>query len=666
MRALRRLSFQGKPEYWRCLGCETENDGDVCQACGLRKGCEASAPEDVVLKRLSPDVPKRRTDARRRESFARLAVAVGTLLWKPKVEKTVAPEPPPPPKRDLKSVQIPSRPTVTKRRPSGKNKKRRESVSDKQVSVADRLARGRATVHRDQHNNTQKAVDALEQLLDDKTGASELGANYLRTLVMPELVFDDDDSEDDESPEDDKKEKKRKNKKGFDGEVDLDLLLATAKDPERRRVSELALINEHLGWHQYFNVARGRIKPRMLRHVGLVSPKAFRVVVLQNEPADAAYIIYSGRFAVHVHKTKEGEELLRRHRQHLKDGAAVAKNRQDYYDKAEGKIGPRVAILQQGHAFGENGLNGDESAKRNATVVALEPNGHLFCLQRSKLVAKKPPPGQPRSFEGAPHPDFVAVLRKDPSERTPTDLATIIWHTAWQPFLSVLEPQLAEVAARFLRLVEVPVDEVVVLQGDLADCYFIVYHGDAEVYVSPDVHRLNLWKGLNLWADGDHINDLVTVSLEDVGEKVFTLTPGIAFGESGLDPAGPKRRTATVVSIGNNGDSTFLLALYREDVRKKATPRPSLQDDDDDSVTAEDVPVKSEETRPGEATEFDDDELIRETVPTFHRRRCRIILSRVKKKEVGRRRSAVALRSETIDVVRLTAGKPERPKSAVS
>jgi hypothetical protein len=56
---------------------------------------------------------------------------------------------------------------------------------------------------------------------------------------------------------------------------------------------------------------------------------------------------------------------------------------------------------------------------------------------------------------------------------------------------------------RHLKLFEIPPDTAVCMQGDLAECYFIVYKGECEIYKAKNAQRLNRWKGLHLWVTTD-------------------------------------------------------------------------------------------------------------------------------------------------------------------
>lgn len=430
---------------------------------------------------------------------------------------------------------------------------KKKRIVRQENSALARLTRGQAARQRDVNGNTKSALDALESLLDDKTGNSEVGANFLRRLIFEDV---DDDEEN------------AVGKKSFDpGPPNQDLMDAVAKLPEERTKVDLKTINRHLGWHPFFQVARGRLKKRMLRHVRLCSPEQFSAVVLQGESADAAYIVYSGRLSVNI-KNDGGVALSKYQKKPL------AKDLLDYHKTIEQKVGCRVAYLRQGNAFGENGFL-ENGAKRNATVIALDESTHLFQILRDDVL-NKAKPGRLLNFEGAPHRSLVDVLNTDAQDRSQAQIDTVLHHVSWQPFFTAMEESLARVACRHLRMVEVPRDQTVVIQGDIADCYFIVYHGQAEVYVTKNEKSLHTWKGLNLWRKYEGGEDArsttttpreVLLPVQQAGKEVFVLQQGMAFGESGLDPSGPMRRTATVVSRG-----CALLALYREDVQTVFPP----------------------------------------------------------------------------------------------
>lgn len=580
---------------WKCVECGAKNapSRKAC-ACGSKK---PTAEQVVAAKLDKPRAPTR--PERKRSSVVRLGQAVKSLIWNDKEQQQ---EP-----ADATTSPRPRRIAVVEMR--------RGTVVSKASSLVDRMAKGQAARSRDVNNNTQSGVTALESLLEDKTGNSDVGANHLRKLVMPDFDVDEEDLA-------------KTKKTSFDNVNDA-VLQAARLPPEQRTAADLKLLNRHLGWHPFFNVARGRLKARLLRTVTAVSPKPYTVVVLQGDPADAAYVVYSGKLAVHI-KTPDIE--VRRNRFKYINGP-VAKDAFDYHSTIEDKLGPRVAFVQQGNAFGEHGL--EARARRNATVLSVE-NTHLFCIRRDAMVTKRDDKSDRlSSFEGAPHEPLVNVLRTPADERTDDDFEVVLHHCSWQPFFSVLEPGLSQVACRHVKLLEVPTSQCVVLQGDLADCYFIVYCGQAEVYVTKDGQGLNRWKGLNLWtADDDDDAGPVDLPVHKAGDKVFMLEEGMAFGESGLDPKGPTRRSASVFSAGRNDGRLplMLLALYRDDVRS-FTPE---EDNDDDAASL---------------AQYEDGDEYDYDAPRFSRRQRPVLLDKrpkKKKKKAARGKLTLARRLDSL------------------
>lgn len=383
---------------------------------------------------------------------------------------------------------------------------------------------------------TRRIRDAMEASVHDTSGNSEAGAALLRKLLMPELVVD---------------EVVDATTTSFADGIDAELVRATAVDPDERTAADLAVIQQSLGcWHPFFDIARGRLRAKLLRHVQLVSQtKAFRVIFLQGEIADSVYIVYSGR--LHMRSLPEPppdrDRLLR---------GPMAQDQAQFDACVDATLGACLAVLDRGDAFGETAFVPDGYGRRETTVVTAEPNCYLFRISRRALLPERVEKGRLSSFKQAPHDGFLAVLRKPAAKRTEDDLEIVLHFCSWQPFFLALEKSAAKVACRHLRLVEARSHEVVVLQGAEADAYFIVYVGSADVYVQKDSGALAEWEQ----AQEDH--GTATLPLAVAGACVFKLQQGFAFGESGLDDG--KHRNATVVA---NSKRTMLLALYRDDIR---------------------------------------------------------------------------------------------------
>ena len=316
-------------------------------------------------------------------------------------------------------------------------------------------------------------------------------------------------------------------------------------------------------------------------------PKPYTVAVLQNEIADAAFLVYGGRLAVHTKPKRRasiedrlelGEACVAEYfskdlRDKLLRPRPIFKDEREYTTTSREVIGARYATIPRGHAFGEKGFDDDGSGRRSATVMSITPHCYLFKFSRQALLMPKPREDRLTSFAGAPHTDLVRILKKSAEKRTDDDVDLVLHHCSWQPFLTVLEPSLAKIVCRHLKLIEFRKDECVVLQGDMADCYYVIYHGQAEVWIAKENGKiLNRWKGTELWTTSDDYRvlkrptpPLKQLPLEFAGDKVFVLQQGMAFGENGLDPSdGPKRRNATIVA---RGGTLKLLQLSREDVR---------------------------------------------------------------------------------------------------
>jgi hypothetical protein len=144
----------------------------------------------------------------------------------------------------------------------------------------------------DKNGNTAAVGGALSALVADRTGNCESGATFLRRLVSPSEERDSDGDE---------MEVDGAARAAFDVAPSAAVLGAFATAPGDRGPAEMRLLNEQLGWHPFFRVLRGRVKQRMLRHVLLESFDARRVVFLQFDAADSAFVVLSGKLAVHVH-----------------------------------------------------------------------------------------------------------------------------------------------------------------------------------------------------------------------------------------------------------------------------------------------------------------------------------------------------------------------------
>lgn len=406
--------------------------------------------------------------------------------------------------------------------------------------------------------NTAKICKLIETMLEDRSGNSEAGADFLRRLVLG--ISDVDVSLG--------KGALAHEHPTTAGEAEFARCCSLLAD--ERTARDLFVIESKLGAHPIFNVARGKLKMRMLRNATLVPATEGSVVVLQGDLADAAYVVYRGIVAVHQRR----DEVV------FGDG-----QRRDWLSgrvrpstDVSTLFGPCIAMLHANEAFGENGFVDNGYGRRNATVLAASPECLLIKIARRTLLVPRPRQDRLMSFADAPHAAFLRVLRKAPQDRDDDDIEAVLHHCSWQPVFASLEPPVARVACRQIKLVSHAADEVIVLQGDIADAYFIIYHGAADVFVASDSARLFTWKGLHLWERTLETPE-VRIPAEVAGTCVFKLTQGMAFGESGLDPAGPGRRNATIVSNGAGRRPLLLLALYRADLQPPKISETQVLDD---------------------------------------------------------------------------------------
>jgi len=386
------------------------------------------------------------------------------------------------------------------RTPSGKATVSRMNSKQRVTNAASaRLASGESVALRDVNGNTEQVIQALQNMISDKTGNSATGAAYLRALVFDEAA---------DAVVDHKVANARKM---FDPELNISLMRAAQLPPDMRGRAEMRTIARHLGWHPFFSSVRGYLKQKLFRNIRLVSPRLGDVVVLQGDLADSIFICYHGIFAVHA-ATDEDLFTIRRRRDRVL-AIPVASSEDAYTRSSEKKLGPRVATLKRGNSFGERGLSPAASEARNATVAAFSDDCHLFCIHREDLlgdggVTAEMKRRRPTTFgEAGPDELLLEVLGKPANLRTQGDIELIATKCGWHAFFEGADPEATRVVFRQLKVVRAPPGRVVVLQGDLADCFYLVYWGGCSVWATPKAKALNQWKGLNLWIPEDGADD---------------------------------------------------------------------------------------------------------------------------------------------------------------
>lgn len=167
-----------------------------------------------------------------------------------------------------------------------------------------------------------------------------------------------------------------------------------------------------------------------------------------------------------------------------------------------------------------------------------------------------------KSFGDEVNEELLSVLRKD--DRTESDVDIIERHVSWHAIFKDLKPLMRRKMCRALTCKEFSYGDVIVVQGDAADSFCVVYAGDVSVHCWKDGRE---FKGMR--SNKPHGSlaanraDLLEKVPHIIGGRVGVLRQGNSFGENGMDPSGKARRSATCIATTPR---TILLELCRHDL----------------------------------------------------------------------------------------------------
>ena len=212
------------------------------------------------------------------------------------------------------------------------------------------------------------------------------------------------------------------------------------------------------------------------------------------------------------------------------------------------------------------GLNSAEGAMRLQAMM----QGDKMNLDKGKKL---------KSEFGAVCEELLAALKTPPDDRSDEHLKLIEKHCAWHPIFKDIKPMLRRKMFRFLRAKFFQFGDIIVLQGDEAASFCICYQGQMSVHLWQDPAKVkDMRKGRDKLMSKPVCKDrgeLLELVPDVLGTRVGVLKQGNSFGENGMDPSGKAKRSATVMSVEEDGD-TILFELCRHDVMTQAA-QPAAQ-----------------------------------------------------------------------------------------
>ncbi|KAJ1455430.1 hypothetical protein M885DRAFT_520376 [Pelagophyceae sp. CCMP2097] len=359
-----------------------------------------------------------------------------------------------------------------------------------------RMADGESSVRRDVGGNIERVKTHLASLLGEAGANSVEGAMKLQRLVSG----DHDDTA--------VSAQKRGHKATF-GAADAELLAVLDKAPADRNNDDLMLVEKHCAWHDVFADVRPMLRRKMFKHLRGVRLSVAQVVLLQGDAAESCFVVYQGEVAVHCHKAGEERKLAElRANPRARDRKPLFMDRGHLADEGEKVLGSRTAVLKRGAAFGEAGLDPSGHAKRSATIIVAADRTVVFELLRADLLgdhggdmmAGSAAPGaaaaEARGFGGASDADLLQRLGTAAANRTAEDVQRIDDAVGWHPFLAHLDAETRQTLLKSLTVARYERDDVVMLQDDEADAFYILYDGEVDVLQNKDRPQQDLarWK----------------------------------------------------------------------------------------------------------------------------------------------------------------------------
>ena len=249
-------------------------------------------------------------------------------------------------------------------------------------------------------------------------------------------------------------------------------------------------------------------------------------------------------------------KVIKMRRQTLRKRAATAANRlaggrstRDW--DVHGNSAKNLSKLEELVAGSSKDMNAAEASMRLVAMMS----GDVVEQTASRLR---------KSFGDLVDEELLRVLRTEPEARTEYDVDVVERHVSWHSIFKDLKPLMRRKMCRALKCAEYDYGDIIVVQGDAAESFCIVYQGEVSVHCWRERSEVKLM--LRERPSGSiarNKGELMEEAPYVIGGRVGVLRQGNSFGENGMDPSGTAKRSATCVSASSR---TILLELCRHDL----------------------------------------------------------------------------------------------------
>ena len=220
---------------------------------------------------------------------------------------------------------------------------------------------------------------------------------------------------------------------------------------------------------------------------------------------------------------------------------------------------PRRSKLEELVAGSSKDMNAAEASMRLVAMMS----GDVVEQTASRLR---------KSFGDLVDEELLRVLRTEPEARTEYDVDVVERHVSWHSIFKDLKPLMRRKMCRALKCAEYEYGDIIVVQGDAAESFCIVYQGEVSVHCWRERSEVKLMlKERPSGSIARNKSELMEEAPYVIGGRVGVLRQGNSFGENGMDPSGTAKRSATCVS-----------ASSREDVQTDVFDGKEEEDSEDD------------------------------------------------------------------------------------
>ena len=140
-----------------------------------------------------------------------------------------------------------------------------------------------------------------------------------------------------------------------------------------------------------------------------------------------------------------------------------------------------------------------------------------------------------KSFGDLVDEELLRVLRTEPEARTEYDVDVVERHVSWHSIFKVLKPLMRRKMCRALKCGEYDYGDIIVVQGDAAESFCIVYQGEVSVHCWRERSEVKLM--LRERPSGSIARNKAELMEEApyvIGGRVGVLRQGNSFGENGI------------------------------------------------------------------------------------------------------------------------------------